>query len=61
MVLDAARLAASDGWLALDSARAVLAPGVYRFDGQRSPEDEARRRTDESGIACGVLFLVSHP
>ena len=48
MMLDAARLAASDGWLALDSARAVLAPGVYRFDGQRSPEDEARQRADET-------------
>lgn len=42
------RLAASDGWLALDNARAVLAPGGYRFDGQRSPEDEARQRAEEA-------------
>ncbi|MDP3718697.1 MAG: HEAT repeat domain-containing protein [Acidobacteriota bacterium] len=48
MMLDAARLAASDGWLALDSARAVLAPDLYRFDGQRSPEEDARRREEQA-------------
>ncbi len=44
-MVDAARLA---GFAAMDSARAVLAPGVLRFDGQGSREDEAKQRAEEA-------------
>jgi len=49
-MVDAARLAALD-------ATAVLSPGLYRFDGQRSSEDEASQRAQEATLRAQEATL----